>query len=62
MFSLLKKTGCVLLIVALFASLSSCGRRGALEAPNAGTASEVQGEEAPKPETPDREFILDSLI
>lgn len=62
-FGIVKRIGNVTLLLALLAGLSSCGRRGSLEAPSSGNVVSEQGEQAPAPEkTPDREFILDALI
>ncbi|MFK7902850.1 MAG: lipoprotein [Nitratireductor sp.] len=62
-YSTLKKLSTACLIVIMAIGLSSCGRRGALEAPNSNAVQtdDVSGEQAPAP-TADRPFILDGII
>ena len=63
--SQLKKLASVALITLMAAGLSSCGRRGALQAPaseqidNGETKSEKPATKSAKP---DKKFILDGLI
>ncbi|MGB7287898.1 MAG: lipoprotein [Salaquimonas sp.] len=53
--------GLALLIIAL--GISSCGRKGALEAPpSAQITSEDATKQQTEPEKPDNPFFLDALI
>ena len=60
-----KIAGMVISLIAISLVVSSCGRKGALEAPDSATVitTDKQGKQikktAPKP---DRPFILDGLI
>lgn len=53
----------IILIVAVAAALSACGRKGPLELPPAGVVTDEHGrtQPAPKP-VQDKPFILDRLI
>ncbi len=51
----------VLLIAALAAALSACGRKGALEPPPAAVVTDDQGHAHEKPKV-DKPFVLDKLL
>ncbi|MBB5700597.1 putative small lipoprotein YifL [Ochrobactrum daejeonense] len=51
----------VLLIAALAAMLSACGRKGPLEPPPAAVVTDEQGHTREKPKE-DKPFILDKLL
>jgi predicted small lipoprotein YifL len=60
-------TTTIVLMFALVAALSGCGRRGELEPPAstvapAGTQAGTSDQNAPKQTPPDRHFALDPLI
>jgi predicted small lipoprotein YifL len=59
----LNKMIMALAAISVIATLSACGRKGPLEAPNATVgAQNSSGEKAAKEEVPDRPFVLDGMI
>lgn len=63
--SALKKLATITLVVVMAAGLSSCGRRGALQAPASAqidSADTKSDNSATKSTKPDKKFILDGLI
>lgn len=60
---LMQKTLMSLVVLALAAGLSSCGRKGALEAPpSAAIASDDAVNSESQSDVPDNPFLLDPLI